>query len=192
MDGHRAFRYTSILAFGMTYVTMLFGGNVIASGSGLACPDWPTCDGSLLGPLAGPAGIEWSHRLAALALGLVVLALGLLAVWFEARRPLLRTLALSALALTVLLAILGGLLIESQLSIAVLLLHFGLATVLFGILLVLAVLANVREIPRRWVEIAWRASEARAPPVEAPAIPPAPASRAPGPIAGARGIPLER
>jgi heme a synthase len=190
MNGHRWFRGFTFLAFGMTYVTMLLGGNVIASGSGLACPDWPTCSGQLFAGFAGAAGIEWTHRVAALLLGLVVLALALLGVAFESRRPVLRLLALVSLALVVLLALLGGLIIESQLAIAVVLLHFGLATVLFGLLLVLMVLANLREIPRRWVDFAWHASDVRAPAERPPDV--APAGRpAPG-ITGPAAAPVRR
>ncbi len=161
MNGHKLFRALSIAAAGMTYITMLFGGNVIASGSGLACPDWPTCDGSIFGPLSGAAGIEWSHRLAALVLGLVVLALALTGVFAENRRPVLRTLSLVSLGLVVILALIGGLVIESRLAIVDVLVHFGLATILFGITLLLALLSNLREIPRRWIDRAWQAGEER-------------------------------
>ena len=160
-QGHRWFRIVSFAGLGLTYVTMLLGGNVVVSGSGLACPDWPTCDGSLFAPFAGAIGIEWSHRIAALVLGLNLLAHAVLGVAFESRRPVLRTLSLVSFALVVLLALVGGLVIESQLALLIVLLHFGLATVLFGTLLLLVILANLREIPRAWIDFLWRASEDR-------------------------------
>ncbi|HEV2520076.1 MAG TPA: COX15/CtaA family protein [Thermoplasmata archaeon] len=193
MNGHRWFRLSTFLAFGMTYVTMLLGGNVIATGSGLACPDWPTCDGSVFASFAGAVGIEWSHRVAALALSLCVLALAVLALAFESRRPVLRTLSMIALGLVVLLALLGGLVIESQLAITVVLLHFGLATVLFGVLLVLTVLANLREIPKRWIDFAWRASEPSAAPLEpSSGAPSASGGRSPAGIGAAPVGPFHR
>lgn len=174
MDGHRFFRAVAVLAFVTTYVTLLFGGNVMASDSGLACPDWPTCQGSLLAPLSGAVGIEWSHRLAALVLSLVILALTIAGFLYESRRPILRNLSVASLATVVGQALLGGLVVESGLSIGLVLAHFLLATVLFGLTLVLAILANLREVPRRWIDWAWRAVEDRpAPPrgERAPAVP---------------------
>jgi heme A synthase len=193
MDGHRWFRGFSFLSFGMTYVTMLLGGNVIASGSGLACPDWPTCDGSLLAPFSGSIGIEWTHRVAALLLSLLIFGLAVLAVAFESRRPVLRTLSFVSLGLVVLLALVGGLVIESQLAILVVLLHFGLATVLFGVLLILMVLANLREVPRRWIEFAWRASDPRPEDVrESRPVPSSSGGRSPAGISGSTAWPLHR
>ena len=193
MNGHRWFRLFSFLSFGMTYVTMLLGGNVIASGSGLACPDWPTCDGSVFASFNGAVGIEWSHRVAALVLSLLILALAILGVAFESRRPVLRTFSLISLGLVVLLALVGGLVIESQLAIVVVLIHFGLATVLFGVLLVLMVLANLREVPKRWIDFAWRASDARAPQeVSASPEPVASGGRSPAALSGHPAWPLQR
>lgn len=158
-EGHRLFRYAAVLAFVATYVTILLGGNVMASDSGLACPDWPTCHGTFLPPLAGATGIEWAHRLSAFALSVIVLVLAVAGLLFERRRPVLRHLALASLAAVVAQALLGGLVVESGLTIGLVLLHLGLATLLFGLLLVAAFLANLREVPRRWVAWAQRAAE---------------------------------
>jgi len=46
---------------------MTLGNIVSATGSGLACPDWPLCRGRLIPPLAADVLIEYSHRLAAVA-----------------------------------------------------------------------------------------------------------------------------
>jgi heme A synthase len=173
MDGHRLFRGFSIVAFLATYITLLSGGNVMASDSGLACPDWPTCSGSLLGPLTGSTGIEWSHRLSALALSLVILAVTILAVYYESRRPILRNLALAAMGTVLAQALLGGLVVERNLAVGLVLAHLTLATALFAITLLLAILSNLRTIPKAWIEWAWRASadqpvgrlDAAAPPV---------------------------
>jgi heme A synthase len=44
---------------------MTLGNVVSATGSGLACPDWPLCHGRLVPPLQADVLIEWGHRLAA-------------------------------------------------------------------------------------------------------------------------------
>jgi cytochrome c oxidase assembly protein subunit 15 len=163
MNGHRFFRGFSIVVFLGTYITILTGGNVMASGSGSACPDWPTCSGSLVGPLSGPMGIEWAHRLTALGLSTLVLGLALAAILVESRRPILRNLALACLLLVVAQALLGGLVVTSDLVVGLVLTHLALATVLFALTFLLALLSNLREIPKTWIEWAMRAEQEEAP-----------------------------
>jgi heme a synthase len=161
MRGHDLFRYGTVIACLLCYTTILLGGNVMASGSGLACPDWPSCfgNGNLLPAFHGSVALEWSHRVAAFFLALAVLVLFLLGVVYERQRPALLRIAFGALALVVGEALLGGVVVESALQIPIILLHLALATALFGLLLVLATLANLRGLPRRWVEWARRAAE---------------------------------
>jgi heme A synthase len=159
MKGHTAFRYTAVVAVLLCYATILIGGNVMASDSGLACPDWPTCHGSFAPALSGGSGIEWSHRVSALLLSVSIGILVAAAMLFERARPLLVRLSAGAGFLTVAQALLGGVVVESDLTVGIVLLHLGLATALFALLLVLALLANFRDIPPRWLEFARQASE---------------------------------
>lgn len=159
MRGHDLFRRLAVLAFLACYLTILLGGNVAASNSGLACPDWPTCHGTFLPPVTGSTGIEWSHRLSAFVLSLLIALLSLAALLYERTRPVLRRLAFGALGAVVVQAVLGAVVVASELSAGIVILHLGLATLLFGLLLLLAILANVREVPLRWREWAWRAAE---------------------------------
>jgi hypothetical protein len=55
--------------------------------------------------------------------------------------------------------------VESQLVVDLVLVHLALATALFGVLLILVLLSNLKEMPRRWVEWARRAADETAPPV---------------------------
>lgn len=167
MDPHRLFRYLAVAALAATYVTILLGGNVMASDSGLACPDWPTCHGTLTPPLSGPTGVEWTHRLSALATSLLVGAVAVTALAVERRRPVLLRLALASAAAVVSQAVLGGIVVESDLAVLVVLAHLALATVLFALLLALALLANLRHVPRRWRSWALEASVEH-PPAEGP------------------------
>jgi cytochrome c oxidase assembly protein subunit 15 len=57
MEKHTLFRLLAVAAFFATYVTIVLGGNVMASNAGLACPDWPTCHGTFAPPLAGATAI---------------------------------------------------------------------------------------------------------------------------------------
>jgi heme a synthase len=165
MRGHDLFRYAAIFAVVMCYSTILLGGNVMASGSGLACPDWPSCfgNGNFLPAFQGGVALEWSHRVSAFFLSSAILVLAIAGLAYERQRKVLMRLALAALGLVVTEALLGGLVIQSALSPTIVLAHLGIATALFGILLILVVLSNLRELPRRWVEWARRAADERSP-----------------------------
>jgi heme A synthase len=159
MERHTAFRLLAVAAFAATYVTILLGGNVMASDAGLACPDWPTCHGTLLPPFSGATAIEWSHRVSAFVTGILVAALAFVGLVAERRRPVLRGLSICAALLVAAQAFLGGLVVETDLVVGIVLLHFLLATILFGLLLLLAFLANLREIPKRWAAWAEQAAD---------------------------------
>src|SRR6185436_1137857 len=58
-----------------TFLLILIGGLVHGTGSSLACPDWPTCYGSLMPKMEGGVLIEHSHRLAAGTVVIMTLAL---------------------------------------------------------------------------------------------------------------------
>jgi heme A synthase len=159
MRGHDLFRYAAIAAVVMCYVTIILGGNVITTDNGLACPDWPTCfgNGNFLPSFTGGAAVEWSHRVAAFFLSVSVLVLTLLAVAYERGRKALLRLSGLALSLVVMEALLGGVIIETSLMPVIVLIHLAIATALFGLLLIVALIANLKEMPRRWIEWARRA-----------------------------------
>ena len=161
MKGHDLFRIAAVIACLLCYTTILLGGNVMASDNGLACPDWPSCfgNGNFLPAFQGGVALEWSHRVSAFFLSLTTLVLALLGVVYERQRQALLRMGLAALALVAAEALLGGLVVESALRTPFVLVHLGIATALFGLLLVLALLANLRELPRRWIDWARRASD---------------------------------
>src|SRR5262245_10813234 len=102
MSSARAFARTSRLA--LVTATLMFGLIVIGSivrttGSGLACPDWPLCQGRIIPPFQFNVLIEWFHRLVALLVSLLLFATA--ASMFASRevRAALGGLAATAVAL---------------------------------------------------------------------------------------------
>src|SRR5215471_10984639 len=60
-----------------TYLLILIGGLVHGTGSSLACPDWPTCYGTMMPKMEGGVLIEHSHRLAAGTVVILAIAVAL-------------------------------------------------------------------------------------------------------------------
>src|SRR2546428_14066225 len=76
----KGFARLASLAVVATYVLIILGGLVRATGAGLAFPDWPLCHGRLIPPPDPLVLIEWSHRFAASIVGLLTLAVAF-AAW---------------------------------------------------------------------------------------------------------------
>lgn len=139
----RAFARWSAATAAATYLLLLLGGVVSSSGAGLACPDWPLCHGRLIPPLEPLVLIEWTHRLVASVIGLLVVftaVLGWRAVNDADRRTRTQVrgaigLGLGLLAVQV---VLGGMTVLYRLPPAVTTAHLATGMALFATLVYLA------------------------------------------------------
>ena len=119
---------TTLAMFGLIVV----GSVVRTTGSGLACPDWPLCNGRWLPTENFNVFIEWFHRLLALIVSLMLFAT---AGWIWARRETRDRLGgLAALAVALLFGqvLLGALTVWKLLHPAVVSSHLAMALLLFS------------------------------------------------------------
>jgi protoheme IX farnesyltransferase len=91
------------------YLLILIGGLVHGTGSSLACPDWPTCYGTMMPKMEGGVLVEHSHRLAAGTVVILTLALAvMLATSATPEHRRLRPFGWLAVVLVFVQALLGG------------------------------------------------------------------------------------
>lgn len=154
-DSHAAARLTAFVRLARattlaTYLLILVGALVRASGAGLGCPDWPRCYGSWIPPLSVsqlPPGfdaasfnplltwMEYTNRLLGVSIGLLIVATFVVAMrWFR-RRPRIFWPSLAALLLVGFQGWLGGQVVRSGLTPWIITVHMVLALVIVTLLL---------------------------------------------------------
>ena len=134
-------RATALLGalWGLLLLNVGSGALVRVTGSGLGCPDWPTCHGGVVPPISYQPVIEYSNRLVAfLAITLTILA----AVALRRRDGRFTTSATLALAIAVgtfAQGPLGAITVAVHLNPVAVMSHFLLAILLLGLGTVLVV-----------------------------------------------------
>jgi heme a synthase len=124
------FRRAAYVALIALTLIVLTGAAVRLTDSGLGCSNWPKCGGKVLPPLSTHALIEFGNRAISGVVGVITIAVFVLAYL---RRPyrkdlmwLAATLPLGVLAQ----AVLGGITVEQHLAPGYVMAHFGLSMII--------------------------------------------------------------
>lgn len=142
----RPYTVLSWTAAAVTYLLIVLGAVVRITGSGMGCGDhWPLCNGRLVPPLDDLGTIiEWSHRLVAALVSVLVAALAGYAWWLRRRGAGSREQGAPgvapylALGILVIQVLLGAVTVKLELPAWSVILHLGAAMMLLATLLVAA------------------------------------------------------
>lgn len=133
-----------------TYLLILVGGLVRASGAGLGCPDWPTCYGRWIPPTSVsqlPAGFdpatfnavltwtEYTNRLLGVTIGFLITATTVTALMWHRSRPKILWPSVGALVLVGFEGWLGGQVVRSGLEPWMISAHLMFALIIVTLLL---------------------------------------------------------
>ena len=133
------FRYLTLTTLLGTFALIVLGGVVRITDSGLGCPDWPLCHGKIIPPFDVATLIEYSHRLVAATLGLLVLAT-LVVAWRRYRsRAWIFWPALVGLVLVIGQSVLGGAAVLTELETYVVMIHMAMAQALLACFILISI-----------------------------------------------------
>jgi len=137
----RAFRVLAAATVLSIFALVTLGGVVRLTGSGLGCPDWPLCHGRVIPPTDTQTLIEYSHRLMASVVGVLVVATALIA--WRSYRSLPRLLVPATLGVALLVAqvLLGGFTVLRELPSEIVLAHLATAEALMASMVVVFMVA---------------------------------------------------
>jgi heme a synthase len=124
------------------FILIVIGSVVRTTGSGLACPDWPLCQGHLIPPFQFNVLIEWLHRTVALVVSLLLLSTAAWVLFHRELRARLGGLAGLAVGLLAVQVLLGALTVWKLLQPSVVSSHLAVALLLFVTVLALTLAAE--------------------------------------------------
>ena len=139
----RRFRLLAGITALSGYLQIVLGGLVRVSGSGLGCPDWPTCYGKPYPPPNFHAIVEYSHRANGVLFGLLVILTVVAGLWvYRGRRTPITWLTVATLLTVVGEGLLGGQVVFQLLPPVLVLIHLAVALVILGLMVAIFMLAG--------------------------------------------------
>ena len=157
-----ATRNLAFITCAATLILIGVGVYVRATGSGLGCPDWPTCHGGIVPPHEQEALIESTHRFVAAFVGILVIATAVLA-WRHFRGvPAVLWPAIAAVPLVGIQGVIGAITVWEELPAEIVATHLLLAMVILTVMAAtaLAMFNEVRGgIPPDQRAAAWRVGQ---------------------------------
>ncbi|MGB4861866.1 MAG: COX15/CtaA family protein [Tepidiformaceae bacterium] len=146
-----AMTFAQRLAVATAFTTLfLVGVGVLvrATGSGLGCPDWPTCHGGAVPPASRDSLIEFSHRFTAMVVGFMVIGVAICAWKFYRHVPFITWLATFTVPLVGIQGLLGALTVVRELPPEIVATHLLTAMLVLSCEITVAVAMFVED-PRR-------------------------------------------
>jgi heme A synthase len=144
-----SFRKLAVFSTAATVLLVTIGGLVRSTGSGLGCStSWPDCSGRIIPDFHNhKVVIEFTHRIVAGVVALLLAALVLKAWQLRKEHPPLLMPTLAAFALVLFQAGLGAAVVVLELHAKTVMLHLGTAMALLALLVYVVVLATATERP---------------------------------------------
>lgn len=121
-----------------TFILLFFGGLVSTTESGLACPDWPLCEGEFFPRMVDGKQFEHGHRLVASFVGAMTFGLTALLWKHRRRQRKLMALGVAAAVLVTIQALLGAITVWMKLPWWVSSTHLGTSMIFFAVAITLA------------------------------------------------------
>ncbi|MDH3944722.1 MAG: COX15/CtaA family protein, partial [Anaerolineae bacterium] len=155
-------RYLLLFTALSVYLLIAVGGAVRVTGSGLGCPDWPTCFGQWLPPTGSPALLNYSHRLLTLVSG-VLLGATIWRVWkYLPAERLVRTPLTMTAAVFGLQSLLGAFMVWMKMPAWSVAVHHAAALVMLGLVMIPLIYLFMRAInPDQEGSLRFRSSFSR-------------------------------
>lgn len=136
-----AFRVLTVVTVLGIFALVTLGGVVRLTGSGLGCPDWPLCHGRVIPPLDAPTLIEYSHRLMATVVGILVLSTTLIVWRYYRKQAWLLVPATAGVLLLIAQVLLGGVTVLEELPDNIVMAHLATAEAMLASMVVVSVVA---------------------------------------------------
>ena len=127
LRSRRALPYVALAALLVVVAQVTLGGVVRVTDSGLGCPDWPLCDGRIIPVFERAPLVEFSHRVVGSVVGLLALAVAVLAMRHHRSERIVLLPSLVGALLVLAAALLGAVVVWTELAWWVRLIHLGLA-----------------------------------------------------------------